>query len=319
VRAPASSCRAAEPVIDVQAVYKSFDSVEAVRGVDLRIMEGQFTAILGPNGAGKTTLVEMIEGIQQPDEGSIRITELPWRGNEDALHRIMGISLQETRFVDRLTVFETIRLFAGFYDLDNGRVGEIIDMTGLGEKRDAYVVELSGGQRQRLALGLALLNHPAILILDEPTTGLDPNARREIWSILLALKKKCRTSLVLTTHYMEEAEQLCDRIVIIDGGKILAQGSLDQLLENHCAGKIIAFSLEPNVDISDAAWMDGPFAVQWDPVQKKGSFEVTQIENDLPAFMDYLKARQWKLKDMECRRKTLDDLFISMTGRRLNE
>jgi ABC-2 type transport system ATP-binding protein len=319
VRAHASSCPAADPVIDVQAVYKSFDSVEAVRGVDLRIMEGQFTAILGPNGAGKTTLVEMIEGIQKPEQGSIRITGLPWRGNEDALHRIMGISLQETRFVDRLTVFETIRLFAGFYDLDNGRVDEIIDMTGLCEKRDAYVVELSGGQRQRLALGLALLNHPAILILDEPTTGLDPNARREIWSILLALKKKCRTSLVLTTHYMEEAEHLCDRIVIMDAGKILAQGSLDQLLENHCAGKIIAFSLEPDVDVSDAAWMDGPFPVRWNTDQRKGSFEVTQIENDLPAFIDYLKARQWKLKDMECRRKTLDDLFVSMTGRRLHE
>lgn len=316
---PASSCRAADPVIDVQAVYKSFGPVEAVRGIDLRIMPGQFTAILGPNGAGKTTLVEMIEGIQQPDQGNIRITGLPWRDNEDALHRIMGISLQETRFVDRLTVFETIRLFAGFYDLGNGRVDDIIDMTGLGEKRNAFVVELSGGQRQRLALGLALLNHPAILILDEPTTGLDPNARREIWAILLALKKQCRTSLVLTTHYMEEAEQLCDHIVIMDNGRILAEGTLDQLLEDHCAKKIITFSLEASFDVLDGAWMDGPFAVQWDTNQRKGSFAVTQIEKDLPAFLEYLKNQRWKLKDMECRRKTLDDLFTSMTGRRLNE
>lgn len=258
--APASSYRAAEPVIDVQAVYKSFGPVEAVRGIDLRIMEGQFTAILGPNGAGKTTLVEMIEGIQQPDQGCIRVMGMPWHGNEDALHRIMGISLQETRFVDRLTVFETIRLFAGFYDLGNDRVCHIVDMTGLSEKRNAYVVDLSGGQRQRLALGLSLLNQPAILILDEPTTGLDPNARREIWSILLALKKQRRTSLVLTTHYMEEAEQLCDHIVIMDHGKILAEGTLDQLLAGHCAEKMT-----------------------------------------------------------EPRRTTLDDLFITMTGRRLNE
>jgi len=202
----------ARPVIEVQGVYKSFKTVQAVKGVDMRIAKGQFVALLGPNGAGKTTLVEMIEGIQKPDRGEIFIMGKKWKGNEDELHRVIGLSLQETRFIDKLTVWETLRLFASFYQRDQKRVSEIIEIVGLEEKRKSYVVNLSGGQRQRLALGIALLNNPKILLLDEPTTGLDPNARREIWSILLTLKQQAQTSLILTTHYMEEAEQLCDYV-----------------------------------------------------------------------------------------------------------
>ncbi len=217
-------------VIQVQDVHKSFKTVHAVRGVSLRIERGQFVALLGPNGAGKTTLVEMIEGIQKPDRGEITIMGKKWKGNEDELHRLIGLSLQETRFIDRLNVAETLDLFASFYDLDHGRVAEIIGIVGLEDKKKSYTVNLSGGQRQRLALGLALLNRPQILLLDEPTTGLDPNARREVWSILRDLKKRQQTSLILTTHYMEEAEQLCDYIVIIDHGVILKEGTLRDLV-----------------------------------------------------------------------------------------
>ncbi len=217
-------------VIEVKNVWKSFKTVQAVKGINLNIPRGKFIALLGPNGAGKTTLVEMIEGIQKPDSGEITITGKHWKGNEDELHRIIGLSLQETRYIDKLRVSETLMLFASFFNLGKERVNEIIEIAGLGEKRKSYVVNLSGGQRQRLAIGIALINSPAILLLDEPTTGLDPNARREIWDILHKLKEMTGTSMILTTHYMEEAEKLCDYIVIMDNGVILREGSLDQLL-----------------------------------------------------------------------------------------
>lgn len=220
-----------EPVIEVKDIWKSFKTVQAVKGINLRISKGQFVALLGPNGAGKTTLVEMIEGIRKPDKGEILITGKKWKGNEDELHRIIGISLQETRFIDKLRVTETLHLFASFFGLGIARVDEVINLIGLEDKRRAYTVNLSGGQRQRLAIGIALLNNPSILLLDEPTTGLDPNARREIWHILLELKDRSETSMILTTHYMEEAEFLCDYIVIIDNGKVLREGSMRQLLD----------------------------------------------------------------------------------------
>ena len=223
----------AEIIIEVKNVWKSFKTVQAVRGISLKIPRGQFVALLGPNGAGKTTLVEMIEGIRKPDTGEITIMGKHWKGNEDELHRMIGISLQETRFIDKLRVTETLQLFASFFNLGKERVNEIIKLIGLEEKRRSYVVNLSGGQRQRLALGIAMINTPGILLLDEPTTGLDPNARREVWDILLKLKELSETSMILTTHYMEEAEKLCDYIVIMDNGIILREGTLPQLLEKQ--------------------------------------------------------------------------------------
>ena len=219
-----------EYIVEVRHVKKSFKDVQAVKGVNLTIKPGEFLALLGPNGAGKTTLVEMIEGIQHPDEGEIFIAGKQWKNHQQELHQMIGLSLQETRFMDKLTAYETMRLFASFYKLDTVRVDEVFQLIGLDEKKKAYVNNLSGGQRQRLALGVALLNKPKILLLDEPTTGLDPNARREIWNILLGLKKEQNTSLILTSHYMEEAEFLCDRIVIMDQGTILAEGTLQEIL-----------------------------------------------------------------------------------------
>ncbi len=236
-------------VIEVKNVWKSFKNVQAVKGINLSIPEGQFVALLGPNGAGKTTLVEMIEGIQKPDKGEITIMGRHWKGNEDELHNTIGLSLQETRFIDKLRVTETLNLFASFFNLGSDRVNEIISIIGLEEKRRSYVVNLSGGQRQRLAIGIALINKPAILLLDEPTTGLDPNARREIWDILGNLKEKSRTSMILTTHYMEEAENLCDYIVIIDKGVILREGTLHQLLEDETAEKVVEFSADSKIDV----------------------------------------------------------------------
>ncbi|NDP21832.1 MAG: ABC transporter ATP-binding protein [Paludibacter sp.] len=222
-----------EFIVEVSKVKKSFKEVHAVKSVDLLIKPGEFVGLLGPNGAGKTTLVEMIEGLQKPDEGVIKIAGKTWKSNQGEIHKLIGLSLQETKFIDRLTVFETTQLFASFYNLGTNRVNEVIELVELQEKKKSYVNNLSGGQRQRLALGISLLNKPLILLLDEPTTGLDPHARRGIWTILKNLKDEKNTSLILTTHYMDEAEFLCDRIIIMDQGNILADDTLENLLQKY--------------------------------------------------------------------------------------
>ena len=219
--------------IEVKNVFKSFKSVQAVRGISFSIPAGEFVALLGPNGAGKTTLVEMMEGLRKPDSGEIFIEEKNWQNNEKELRQIIGLSLQETRFSEKLKVDETVRLFASFFKLDDKRSEEVITLVGLEAKRRVVVGTLSGGQKQRLALAVALLNNPKILFLDEPTTGLDPHSRFDLWNILKELKNNGNTTLILTTHYMEEAQSLCDHIIIIDEGKIIKEGKLEELLDEN--------------------------------------------------------------------------------------
>ena len=219
--------------IETKNVIKSFKDVQAVRGISLSIQYGEFVALLGPNGAGKTTMVEMMEGLRKPDSGEIRVMGKTWEKHEKELRKIIGLSLQETRFAEKLTVRETLWLFASFFELGTPRVEEVIGLTGLGAKQKSMVGTLSGGQRQRLALAVALLNHPQILFLDEPTTGLDPHSRFDFWNILKALKERKETTMILTTHYMEEAETLCDRIIIMDEGVILREGKLEELLDEN--------------------------------------------------------------------------------------
>lgn len=313
-------------VIEVKDVYKSFKTVNAVKGVSFNIRKGEFAALLGPNGAGKTTIVEMIEGIQFPDKGEISVLNKHWKGNEDELHQSIGLSLQETRFIDKLNVEETLQLFASFYPTgkaDRKRINHIIEITGLQEKRKAYTVNLSGGQRQKLALGISLLNNPKVLLLDEPTTGLDPNARREIWNILLDLKSELDTSLVLTTHYMEEAEQLCDYIIIIDHGKIIMEGSRNDLLTMNDE-IVIEFSLNQTSAGSDELFKsfkgtDGIRNITFSPAENKGTLVIKDLEGELPGFLNYLKDRNITLKNFVSRRKTLDDIFTTFTGRHLDE
>jgi ABC-2 type transport system ATP-binding protein len=306
------------PVIEVRNVHKSFKTVHAVKGISMSIDKGTFVALLGPNGAGKTTLVEMIEGIQKPDKGEILILGKTWKDNEHELRQVIGLSLQETRFIDKLRVVETLSLFASFFKLGKERVEEIIGLVGLEDKRKSYVVNLSGGQRQRLALGISLLNRPKILLLDEPTTGLDPNARREIWDILKKLKQRSETSMILTTHYMEEAEQLCDYIVIIDNGEILKEGTLDQMLNNEQGEKFIEFALKNAPEFLPP--LQGFLSkIVWNAVDEKGKLTLENIDSQLPLFFDYLEKNGLQLKDLECRRLTLDDLFTALTGRHLHE
>jgi ABC-2 type transport system ATP-binding protein len=306
-------------LVEIKGVEKSFKDIKAVKGIDLTIREGEFLGLLGPNGAGKTTLIEIIEGIQQPDLGEIKIMGMGWKNHEEELHRIIGLSLQETKFMDKLSVRETLSMFASFYGLGSSRIEEILDLVNLQAKKKSYTINLSGGQRQRLALGIALLHKPKILLLDEPTTGLDPTARREVWNILENLKRTEHISMILTTHYMEEAEFLCDRIVIMDHGKFIAQGTLNELVSGYSEGEIIEFTLEQSLMEDPISRIKGIKNIRWDIPFQKGKMTVESISNILPAFIQFLSEHHCALSELECRKMTLDDLFIAMTGRKLYE
>ena len=306
-----------DPVIQIRQVRKYFRDVRAVDGIDLSIRDGEFLALLGPNGAGKTTLVEMIEGLQVEDSGDILITGLPWKGNENHLRGLLGISLQETRFIDKLRTREVLELFASFYGLETSRVDEVLEMIRMVDKNRAFTVNLSGGQRQRLALGLALLSAPPVLLLDEPTTGLDPNSRREIWDILMELKRGHRTTMILTTHYMEEASYLCDRIVIMDQGKILAEGTLEELLNQSQSEEIVEFiplGDYGKLGLEKSSWLK---KASYDAGKNKLTLFVTAILDALPDILKQSESTGIGIDALTCRRMTLDDLFISLTGRRL--
>jgi ABC-2 type transport system ATP-binding protein len=306
------------PVIQIDSVSKSFKEVQAVKNLSLTIFEGEYVALLGPNGAGKTTLIEMIEGIQEPDEGTIRIMGMGWREHEHKLHRQIGLSLQETRFIDKITTKETLDLFGSFYELEPRRTEEILKLVNLTEKRKAYTVQLSGGQRQRLAIGIALLNNPKILLLDEPTTGLDPGARREIWSILERLRREFNTTMILTTHYMEEAEVLCERILIMDKGQFIAAGTLPELNARHGEGDLVEISFDRDFDIG-AKNVAGIKRVRWIDAHTKAQVFVDDISKVLPSIIESTRDGNVTITGLNSRKMTLDDLFISMTGRHLTD
>ncbi|MDO1445284.1 ABC transporter ATP-binding protein [Rhodocytophaga aerolata] len=307
------------PLITIQAITKSFKGVKAVDNLTLSVGYNEYVALLGPNGAGKTTLVEMIEGLQKPDSGSITIQGKTWQKDAAFLRTIMGISLQETKFTDKMTVSEVLDLFGSFYKLGKKVTRQILQTIRLEEKAKAYVVTLSGGQRQKLALGVAMLNNPQLLLLDEPTTGLDPNARREIWDILMQLKKERGTSMILTTHYMEEAAYLCDRIVIIDKGKILADDTLATLLTSYDPGEVIAFQVSSPLATNSLYEIRGVKDVHWIEEGVKGMLTVESITHTLPVLLNLVESSGNTITSFESRKKTLDDLFRTMTGRSLHE
>ncbi|UZN07338.1 ABC transporter ATP-binding protein [Leptospira santarosai] len=307
-----------DSLINVRNVSKRFKDTIAVNDLSLQIQKGQFVALLGPNGAGKTTLIEMLEGIQKPDVGTISILGATWKENETFLRTKVGLALQETRFMDRITVRETLNLFGTFYKSKKQRLNEILELIDLEEKQNAYVGNLSGGQRQRLALGVSILNYPEILFLDEPTTGLDPGARRDVWKILDRLRQD-KTTMILTTHYMEEAETLCEKIIIMDHGKILDQGTLSDLLGRTGSGEIIRFSMEDGSNPESLVPSEGMYKFLWNPAKSEARMYVSAITDYLPELMRTISVSGKKLKTLECHKKTLDDLFLSMTGRGLEE
>jgi ABC-2 type transport system ATP-binding protein len=218
------------PALRVQGLRKAYDDVVAVDGLDLQVLAGECFGLLGPNGAGKTTTIEICEGLLAADSGSVEVLGRHWETDAKDLRELLGIQLQDTQLSEKLTVDETLTLFQSFYR-DARDIGEVIDQVELGEKRHSRVGGLSGGQKQRLAIACALVGNPQLLFLDEPTTGLDPVSRRQLWELISKFQAEGKT-IVLTTHYMEEAERLCDRVAIVDHGHVIALGTPRDLMES---------------------------------------------------------------------------------------
>lgn len=298
--------------------YEGKPPVEAVRGLDLIVNEGECFGLLGPNGAGKTTTLEIMEGLLDATSGEVEILGLKWRSHSREIQEKIGISLQETRLADKLTVLETVTMFRSFY-----RTGitpeEAISRVSLEEKAKAWIVKLSGGQKQRLAVACALVGDPRLLFLDEPTTGLDPQSRRQLWDVIGAYKATGRT-VMLTTHYMDEAQRLCDRVAIVDQGKVIALGTPAELIRQLGGENIVDFHLAEGVPAADEAELGKLESVQ--SARRDGdaySLAVDQPHLALPALLAHLQSKGLTLSNLTTRHATLEDVFVSLTGRHLRE
>ncbi len=299
-----------------EGLRKRYDDVVAVAGLDLEVRAGECFGLLGPNGAGKTTTVEILEGLTAPDAGVVEVLGTRWgRGADRALRERLGVALQETQLADKLTVAETVRLFRSFYRRGHG-VDEVIAMVELEEKRGARVGKLSGGQKQRLALACALVSDPELLFLDEPTTGLDPQARLHVWEIVERFLAGGGTVL-LTTHYMEEAARLCDRVAIMDHGRVIALGTPAELIASLGAAQIVEFAADGEVDAAVLAALPGVGAAD----RRDGGWmlSVGDIGAALPALLALLDGRRARLGSLRTHQATLEDVFVRLTGRGLRD
>jgi ABC-2 type transport system ATP-binding protein len=291
--------------------------VEAVNGLDLDVPIGECFGLLGPNGAGKTTTIEILEGLLDPTSGEVEVLGQRWGQDDDALRQRLGISLQETRLGEKLTVRETLVLFRSFYQrgLEPDLVMEVVHLT---EKANAYVGKLSGGQRQRLAVACALVGDPELLFLDEPTMGLDPHARRQLWEILREFKAQGRT-ILLTTHYMDEAERLCDRVAIVDKGLVIALGTPSELIAQLGGEHLIEFALESGVASDEDALRRLPSVQSLRREEDAYCLAVAAPHVAIPALLQYLQGQNLSLARLTTRHASLEDVFVSLTGRRLEE
>ncbi len=310
--------------IECRGLRKTYDAkVEALRGLDLQILEGECFGLLGPNGAGKTTAIEILEGLLQPTSGEVHIFGRSWHADAQQLRQWLGISLQETRLSDKLTVRETVDLFASFYRQPLSSA-DVLTALALGEKADAWVGKLSGGQRQRLAVATALVANPRILFLDEPTTGLDPQSRRQLWEIIGEFRRGGGTVL-LTTHYMDEAERLCDRLAIIDYGQTIAEGTPLDLIERLGGQNVVEFSVASghadhaghNGALESWRALPGVEAARAD--NGLISLSVRQPHVTIPALLEAVSQQGAKLLHLTTRQASLEDVFVHLTGRHLRE
>jgi ABC-2 type transport system ATP-binding protein len=307
--------------LEVSGLHKAYGDVIAVNGLELRVPVGQCFGLLGPNGAGKTTTIEICEGLNTPDAGVVRVLGKTWDADATWLRTQLGIQLQETQLADKLTVLETLELFRSFYE--NGKsIDTVIDLVQLGEKRTARVVGLSGGQKQRLALACALVGDPALLFLDEPTTGLDPQSRRQLWTLVEELKREGRT-IVLTTHYMDEAERLCDNIAIIDHGKVIALGTPQQLIASLGAEHVIKLGVaETGAElhpIAIAELLALPDVIGGRETASGYELRVGSVQASLPALLALATEREIRWAELSTHSATLEDVFVALTGRELRD
>jgi len=297
-------------------LVKRFADVTAVNGLDLEVFAGECFGLLGPNGAGKTTTVEILEGLTPLDQGTVELLGQHWNSSDDrALRERIGVQLQETQLAEKVTVVETLRLFRSFYQRGHS-VDEVIKTVALEEKRDARVGKLSGGQKQRLAVACALVSDPELLFLDEPTTGLDPQARLSLWDVVEKFREGGGTVL-LTTHYMEEATRLCDRVAIMDHGKIIALGTPAELIKSLGADQIIEFRVTK--DLADEVLTNLPAVNHLHRRDENYSLTVAEIGVALPALLGEIKQQQSELVTLTTHQATLEDVFVSLTGRMLRD
>jgi ABC-2 type transport system ATP-binding protein len=305
-------------VIECKNLRKTYDGkVEAVRGLNLEIRAGECFGLLGPNGAGKTTTIEILEGLLEPTSGTVTILGQTWKSHARELREKIGISLQETRLSEKLTVRETVDLFASFYS-EPRPTSEVLAALQLEEKADSWVGKLSGGQRQRLAVATALVGSPKLLFLDEPTTGLDPQSRRQLWEIIRAFQRDGGTVL-LTTHYMDEAERLCDRLAIVDHGQIIAEGSPADLIERLGGHHMVEFSLADNSHGQPETWKSLPGV---DSVYNDDGLvclAVREPHRTIPALLEAVDKQSAQLEHLTTRQASLEDVFVRLTGRHLRE
>ncbi len=306
------------PALVVRQLRKRYADVVAVDGINLSVISGECFGLLGPNGAGKTTTIEICEGLTSADSGEVELLGLRWDVDERQLRQRLGIQLQETQLGEKLTVAETVRLFRSFYERGPS-VEQVIDVVQLDEKRDARVGKLSGGQKQRLALACAIVGDPDLLFLDEPTTGLDPQSRRQLWDLIGEFKAIGRT-ILLTTHYMEEAERLCERVAIMDHGRVIAAGTPRDLIGSLGAEHVVEFAVGEGtrtITDRDLKLLPGVRTVR----ASNGTFElqVSHPHEVIPALLAELERRSLPLAELRTHSASLEDVFVSLTGRQLRD